>query len=456
MSDWIRPTGGRMSNQIRPSNENEEAPFFVSLPRAKQRVIDTVKNLGLRVLPADVVSKTGLPLQEATRLLNTVASETRATLEVSAAGDIYYCFAPGFENTYTRRGFERAVMAFASTMFRLAFYALRISFGLMLVISLIVVVVLIVVCIIALMSGDSGGGGGDVGGGGGGGDFFNLDGMGDAFTWNYTDSHQQKIEHYGVTQKTWRPKQQIKKGNFFLECFSFLFGDGDPNSDLDEYKWILIGEVIRRNNYVVVAEQMAPYTGKPAQDDSGMLEILARFDGKPVVTDSGNIVYVFESLQRQYAATPIERQSFAPLPAFLEEAPWKFSEYPAPSLVLVLIFASLNFAGSWWLFKHIATIALLQHFVVLIDVLLAYGALFLLIPFLRIIFNAFMNLGISARNAERSEFADAVGSKEVRAKMLEAYEIAGQIGYQSVSEADKSKVIYTTQKDALEQQFEQL
>ncbi len=454
-------------------SQEDEIALFVPLPRAKQRVIDTIKELGLRVLPADVVSRTGLPVHEATRLLNKVAAETAATLEVASTGDIYYQFSPRFESKYAVRGMEKTLLSFFTTLFRIGFFALRVSFGIILLVSLVVVITLILVVIIGALFSDNGGGGGDVGvgdfggggGGGGGGSssssggFFDLGSIGDGFAWNYTESHQRKIEHYGVADKSWRPKQQIKKGNFFLECFSFLFGDGDPNPNLEEIRWQMVAEVIRKNNFVVTAEQVAPYTSKNPKNESEMFQTLARFDGVPTVTvtESGNIAYLFDSMRRQTSPTmqmsKVHQTETTAInvPRYLEENWWTFSEYPAPALITVFIFAVVNFAGSWWLFKHIATIHLLQDFVVLIDVLLGYGALFLLIPILRLVFIAVMNQTIAAKNSEREEYSQAVATEDVRLKIQDAQAHAKSL----LPSAEATRIIYQTNKDLLEQQFEQ-
>lgn len=421
--------------------------LFVSLPRAKQRVIDAVKQLGLKVLPSDVVARTGLPIHEATSLLNKIAAETEATLQVGEVGQIYYVFAPKFESKYSLRGFERTCRSFFLVLFRTGFFILRFSFGAMLILSLAIIVLFIIISVIAMFFGDSGGG--DVGGGGGGDlGFFDIGSIGDGFSWNYTDSHQRKIEKYGVSERSWRPKEQVKQGNFFLECFSFLFGDGDPNSSLEEQKWKIVAEVICANNFVVTAEQIAPYTDKDPKDESGMFETLARFDGVPVVTEKGTIIYDFDSLRRRMLPEAIKTSG----PRYLHEEEWHFSEYPAPALITVFIFATLNFLGSWWLFKHIATIALLQHFVLLIDVMIAYGFLFLLIPLCRLLFNALMNSQISIRNQRRGEYAQLRTTTEVRAKVAEATDYAAT----KKPVIGSSRIIYSTDKDALEQQFDQL
>lgn len=47
--------------------------------------------------------------------------------------------------------------------------------------------------------------------------------------------------------------------NLLEAIFSFLFGDGDPNWNLEQRRIRAIASLIRHNNYVVVAEQVRPY-----------------------------------------------------------------------------------------------------------------------------------------------------------------------------------------------------
>jgi hypothetical protein len=67
--------------------------------------------------------------------------------------------------------------------------------------------------------------------------------------------------------------------NFLESIFSFLFGDGDPNADLEERRWQTIGTVIRNQGGAVAAEQIAPYLddvgeGWAQEDEDYMLPVL--------------------------------------------------------------------------------------------------------------------------------------------------------------------------------------
>ncbi|KAI7747527.1 hypothetical protein M8C21_016729 [Ambrosia artemisiifolia] len=93
---------------------------------------------------------------------------------------------------------------------------------------------------------------------------------------------------------------------YLIRVFSFVFGDGDPNEDIEEQRWKMIGQYIGSNDGVVTAEELAPYldveTAVKTDDDSYILPVLLRFDGQPLVDKEGNILYQFPSLQRTAAS----------------------------------------------------------------------------------------------------------------------------------------------------------
>ena len=225
-----------------------------------------------------------------------------------------------------------------------------------------------------------------------------------------------------------------------MNCFSFLFGDGNPNLNLEERKWQLIAQVIKTNNGVVTAEQLAPYTGADPSNDDGVLPVLARFDGRPEVTDSGNIVYLFESLQ-----VTAKNQIISKLPTALNEFKWKFTDVPAESLTPVYILAGVNFCGSWWLLIESHRIL---GFLFLIKLLVAYGVFFVLVPTVRYFVLQWLNKRIEERNSKRQDYAVMLKnpSKELLLKLGEAKQF--RIGEKKITAAD---VIYTTDKDALDQ-----
>mmetsp|Transcript_63067 Transcript_63067/g.73782 ORF Transcript_63067/g.73782 Transcript_63067/m.73782 type:complete len:390 (-) Transcript_63067:386-1555(-) len=106
------------------------------------------------------------------------------------------------------------------------------------------------------------------------------------------------------------PNEEQEMG--FLEAvFSYVFGDGDPNRELDSKRLQLASTMIRENNGAVTAEQLAPFCDDaplPGNDqlnvdESFVLPIVSKLDGVPSVTDDGTIVYVFSELQTSAQAS---------------------------------------------------------------------------------------------------------------------------------------------------------
>ncbi len=420
----------------------------------KEQIIKAIRQLGRRVTVADVAAKTGLSLHGVTAQLNSIASETRGDLQVSTSGDIAYCFPIGFQNTYIATGIKRAFQQAGATLFRVGFYLLRVSFGIMLIVSLVTIVVLAFIVLTAMQRGsDSDSGSGfDF-------DFFDFVILRDILWWG---TWAGSPDYYTYNEPSIR---QRRDSNFLLDCFSFLFGDGDPNAHLEERRWQLAAQAIKLNGGVVTAEQLAPYTGVDPNSSYGIMPVLVRFDGRPEVTDSGNIVYVFPSMQvsalgqtgrgaQMAASTRAELLALDCEPRrYLYEFPWKFSSVPGGSLTLVGCLAAANFGGAWWLFAelHSPWVVVLHPFTVLIEALVVYGSLFVGLPAVRWLVIQWINRGIVARNSKCSGYAAQLvnPAEPVAVKLQEAqsYKVKEQLIRQD-------EVVYTTEKDVFEQEFE--
>lgn len=411
--------------------------------------------MGNTVTLQEVVKKTGLASSQTNILVNQIGSEVGANLMVSANGTITYKFAPGFAGKYALKGLRKFLAGAALASFEAVFFLLRMSFGFMLILTFLVMVALVVAVVVAMFAsifsdsggGDFGGSHGDIGGGSsldvG---HMDLSSIGDGFNWTYTPNHQRRLE------------AKAKKGHFFLECFSFLFGDGDPNYKFDERRWQIIAHLISEKKGVVSAEELAPYTGEGPPQERALLSVLAHFDGQPEVSESGNIFYVFENFKNSETLNITEKQK--PLPSFLEEEYWQFSQYSDESQIVVFIFAGLNLWGSWWLWRHIASLAFLSHYVLVIDVLLAYSSFFLILPLMRIAFIIFANSFIQARNQKREALCTLTRTPEHRLKSEEMQKLRIEhkvkMEHKVRARLERTQPAYTTEKDLLEQNIESL
>jgi hypothetical protein len=278
--------------------------------------------------------------------------------------------------------------------------------------------------------------------------FFDYMILRDLFWWGswstYGDPYYQSYDRPTLKQ----PQQD--KGNFLFNVFSFLFGDGNPNKHLEEREWQAIAEVIHANHGVVVAEQIAPYTGEDPKNEDGMLPVLVRFEGKPEVTDQGNIVYVFPNLQAR-ATMSAFKSGF--VPAFLQEFPWQFSAITPDALIPVYILAGFNFLGSWWALFTISHMHKLTPLLIAVTPLLApltiYGTLFLLVPAIRYGVLQLLNGNIEKRNKQRQQYALVLQNKppELVAKLHDAAQFRLSDRY-----VRPDDLVYTTEKNADEQE----
>lgn len=152
----------------------------------------------------------------------------------------------------------------------------------------------------------------------------------------------------------------------FLESvYSYVFGDGDPNANLDSKVLKAAARTIRANNGAVTAEQLAPFLAPPSTtwdeganvDESWVLPVLTRLQGVPQVTDDGSIVYVFDDLTVTSALNAKDGDMFdeydeepevklrTPVD-YVEEKPLEFSQASGTNLALSGILGGVNLVGA--------------------------------------------------------------------------------------------------------------
>jgi hypothetical protein len=426
-------------------------------PSAQQRsIISAIHQLGRRVTAGDIAAKTGIGILEANRQLNAIASDCAATLQVTADGNLVYVFAPLFEGAYLKKGFAKILRRVGAGIFNVGFFLLRISFGITLIASLVTVVTLIVVAVIGMVQRSNNSNSGVSGGGGS--SFDWVADLGNFFCFNVTYRTASAIgaslaspgfssvedDYAAYTQGRYIPAgaTDTKSPGFILNCFTYLFGDGNPNPRLEEKKWKLIAEHIRSSHGVTTCDQLACYTAANPRKEEECLPVLVRFDGQPVVSERGNIFYQFPSLQSTAFDTFGQE-----VPGYLEEKRWSFAQQEGEEFVPVAVFALLNFAGCMWLLRHASTLPDLQQFRMLIDWLSVYAVFFLFFPLLRYVFLLVLNVGIDWRNARRLDNWKKLQQCTAKLRDAQAYSLAPNI-------AASDQVIYSTDKDLLDQQFD--
>jgi hypothetical protein len=235
--------------------------------------------------------------------------------------------------------------------------------------------------------------------------------------------------------------------------FSFLFGDGNPNFDLQERRWQEIGTVIRNNGGAVAAEQIAPYLDNinvyNRETEDYILPVLTRFNGYPQVSPQGEIIYYFPELQ--VTARRREKHSIS---AYLREKLWRFSEAGSGQVVAAMGLGIVQFVLAIILGSLLRDYAVTGGFIGFVSgiywLLFGYATGFLVIPLVRYFWIQWKNSQVQERNQKREARTELISNADAELRQKIAY--ARQFAEQKViTDAD---ITYSTEQDLLEQETE--
>lgn len=413
-------------------------------------LITAIEHLNYRVTVGDLATHTGLSLQDSQRQLLHLASQVGAHLQVSEAGEIAYLFPRHLGRRLAQQSWRRRWRTVAQGIWRVGFYLVRISFGILLIASLVLITValiaLIVAASVASRQGDEGNG--DWGGGGWSGGPSLQGWFGPEIFWIFD------FNSWG-RRPPQTPGADRSSLNFLEAVFSVLFGDGNPNRDLEERRWRAIAAVVQAQGGVVVAEQIMPFLDQLGQGwarelEDYMVPVLSRFNGVPQVSPAGGIVYHFPELQVTAAA----RRRLSP-PAFLKELPWRFSQASSGQIIAALGLGSANLIAALVLgslLQDQTLVAQVGGVVALVNSLywglLGYGSAFLAIPLGRYLWLQRTNRRIQQRNQERQGRSAQLqqGDDNLSEKLSFAQTLAGQ------TIVSDDNLAYTTETDLIEQE----
>lgn len=410
------------------------------------KIMQAVEQLGYRVTVGDVAAKAGLDVNFAQRELLAFASEAGGHLQVAESGDIAYLFPKNFRDILRNKFWRLQLQEWWQKIWRILFYLIRISFGIVLVASILLIFVAITLLLSS--SSDNNGGGGGGGNDRGGGFFFFPYFWNDLiwlFYWHDEPYYQRRSRLTG----------QKPEMNFLEAVFSFLFGDGNPNYNLEERKWSSIAATIRNNKGAIAAEQIAPYLdnlgkGYALEYEEYMLPALARFDGRPEVSPEGQIVYHFPQLQ----TTATERNS-EPVAAYLREMFWRFSKASSGQAMFAAGLGAVNLVGALVLGNLLAKGTIVGGFMGFVStiypLLLIYGVGFLAIPLIRYFWIQWKNSTIEARNQKRQQRAILLNQPD--ANLLQKLAYAREFAAENVLTGED--LAYTTETELTEQELEQ-
>lgn len=403
----------------------------------------SVEQLGYRVTVGDVAAQIGLNIAEVNQGLLALAADAGGHLQVAQSGDVVYQFPQNFRDILRNKYLQIRLKEWWKKVWSVLFYLIRISFGIFLIISILLITVTIIIIMTASSDRDNDNRSSNSRG-------FNFFFFPDLFWYfspNYDDNRQERQ----------REKGENSEMNFLEAVFSFLFGDGDPNANLEERRWEEIGSVISNNQGAVVAEQIAPYLddiGEKYQQEyeDYMLPVLVRFNGFPQVSSEGQIVYYFPELQVR--ASKKQRRSVS---EYLHEFAWRFSAASSGQIILSAGLGGINFVGALILGNLLTQNAVAAQIGGLVaftqaiyGLLLAYGTGFLAIPLIRYFWINWRNDQINNRNHQRQERARLLAGLDtsLQKKIAFAREFAAEkvIG--------KEDAVYSTETDLLEQEFQ--
>lgn len=410
------------------------------------KIVNSIEKLNYRVTVGDVAAQAGLELNFAQQGLLALASEAGGHLQVAESGDVVYLFPPNFRSILRHKYWQLRWQQTWQKIWRVLFYIIRISFGIILIASILLMLVAILLLVIAMNSTSEEREGNDqgFGGGYGGGFFVPHFWLGDIFWWFDPGYNRRRLQR--------RKQTSNYQMNFLESVFSFLFGDGNPNADLEEYRWQEIGSVIRNSKGAVIGEQIAPYIDEMDRDEDYMIPVLSRFNGYPQVSPQGEIIYYFPELQVMAS----HQQESISTTSYLQEKLWRFSQANGGQITLAAGLGALNIIAAFVLNsllrggavsavtygKSIVLFAAsIQWF------LLGYGVLYLLIPLVRYFWIQGRNPKIVKRNQAREQREIALNQADQSLRQKLAY--ASQFAQQKVI-GDRD-ITYTTQDDLLDQ-----
>ncbi len=405
-------------------------------------LLQSIERLQYQATPGEFAVQAGLPLATVERDLQQLAIAVGGHLQVATTGEIVYKYPSNFRTILYNKSVWLQVKKYTDLIWKVVFYLIRMSIGLALLASLSIVVLTILIFTIATMFSDNDGGGIDFGDwGSGGGSSSSWGGTWWYFDWGGSSTPAENNDPAA------KEKRQL---NFLGAVFSFLFGEANPNANLEELRWRSIGQVIRKNQGAITAEQVAPYLEEAVpQSEDHILPVLVRFNGIPEVSEMGDIVYRFPDTQ-----TIAQQRKFKHLPPYLQEKARRFSGATAEQVGLICALGALNFAGIFFIGAFIGALskgAAVFGFIALVGsiygLLATYAIGFVTIPIVRFLWLKWTNRKINSRNEKRRQRLTWLHSADAERKLGFAQQFQVQ---RTLSEAD---MVYNTEEDLLDQEI---
>ena len=398
-----------------------------------------VERLDYRVTCGDVATSAGLHLEAARTGLLALANETGGHLQVTDRGEVIYVFPPDFRQVLIRKYVRLQIRAWLDRIWAIVFYLIKISFGTLLITSISFVYLTILAITISASPANFGRCVLEI---------FRNDIWDFGSKKSFASPNSKQKYKPPIRSKTYR-----KPLNFLEAVFSVLFGDGNPNADLEQRRWSYIGNLIHRQQGVAIGEQIAPYLddlgqGFDREYENYMLPVLMKFNGIPEVSPTGQLVYHFPDLQTTLKNTPEE---FVRLPQCLRERKWKFSKANYTQIRWTIGLFIANIVGIEILAIMLGKYLTIESIGAAILVLNIYGIGLVTIPSIRYFWVKYQDLQVRRRNRIRHQQVSLLKQSDLlKEKLNYAKQFAKQ---HKITDRD---IIYTTEEDAIGQNFKSL
>lgn len=259
------------------------ASEIMSESNQQERIRQAVLRRGGTVTVGDVMSETGLGMEEAKSGLRTLMYTHEGIMRVSARGEIEYAFAPGCILRDERSWWERnrkQVIKIIKTIF-------KVIIMLVLIIYFIIYLLLLLALISSNRNGRSN---------------INIGGVFYWF-WGWGDSGT-----YGT-----------RKTPLYTRVYNFVFGPEEEEIDPLAAK-TKCAQLIRAKKGVITVEDWIMVSGQSREKcESDLARFTAEFEGNAEISDNGTLLYVFEEMM-----TSSRDKSKPELP----ECAWTDLEFP--------------------------------------------------------------------------------------------------------------------------------
>ena len=283
---------------------SEKKVYDYAPARVRDQLLDVFRKRGGEATAADLVAQTGLPTTQVETEIKAVSDEYGARLRVTESGELLYSFPSGFRSRY--RGFVptflRGWKAFKKTAARVGAALFKVWIVVMLVGYFVLFVALALVAMLASVAVSMSGNSRDSRSSDRGGGLGGLGGMMIFDTiiriWFYSelfkDPYQRQYERDA------RSAGRSQKRPLYKAIFSFVFGDGDPDSGWEAVEKKAVVAFVQAHKGVVTMPEFMSITGlPPLEAEQRINRYLVEFEGSPEVTEGGAIYYSFPALMRR-------------------------------------------------------------------------------------------------------------------------------------------------------------